>query len=494
MVGLTDNLMAFIGVITDFVWLIVLVDVISILVLLFLEKMDPRTFVAWLLIFVFLPFLGVVLYLFIGCTLYRKHIFTPKNVDDDRLMNAYLNEMNTIESDTCAGDIDPYITTFAKTMKKAGAWGYSRNNDVDVITDGKVKMDTLFADLRGAEKFILFEYYIIRNDHVGNELMDILIAKAKEGVDVCLATDAFGNGKGPKKGIREFKKAGGRFALFHHPIYLLLSPKKNNRNHRKIAIIDGNLAHCGGFNIGKEYIGKGKFGRWRDASVRIRGGCILPLTIRFISDWNYMAKKKDRINNISDYLTDFPYEHDGTERTQVVSGGPDTVSNNPIKTQYMEIIRKSNKHLYITTPYLGPDDSLFESMKCAAMSGVDVRIIVPAVFDHIFVHWNTLSTANELMKYGARVFLYQNGFIHSKTIISDGVYCSVGSANMDERSMSLNFETNVMIYSKTVHDRLLETFNEDLSNSTEYSCAEFDSMPLKYKLRTKISHFFKFIA
>lgn len=494
MTGLTDMFFAFVNLIADFVWLIVIVDVISILLLLFLEKMDPRTFVAWLLIFIFLPFLGVVLYLFIGCTLYRKHIFTPKNLNDQRLMNAYLEETASIESDAGAAEMDPYLTTFAMTMKKAGAWGYSNNNDVGVISMGTEKMETLFNDLRNAKSFILFEYYIIRNDPVGNELMDILTEKVKEGVEVFLATDSFGNGKGPRKGIRKFRKAGGRFATFHNPIYLLLSPKKNNRNHRKIAVIDGEIAYCGGFNIGNEYVGKGRFGRWRDVSVRIMGGGVLPLTIRFIGDWNYMSKAKDRIDGVADYLRDAPYDHKGTERLQIVSGGPDTLDNNPVKTQYLEMIRTARKHIYITTPYLGPDDCLFETLRNSALSGVDVKIIIPAVGDHIFVHWNTLSSANELMKYGAKVYLYQNGFVHSKTIISDNVYASVGSANMDERSLRLNFETNVMIYSSKIHDELLDVFNEDLKNCTEYSCEEFDSMPLKYKVRTKISQFFKYIA
>lgn len=494
MTGLTNMFFGFVNLIADFVWLIVIVDLISILVLLFIERMDPRTFVAWLLIFIFLPFLGVVLYLFIGCTLYRKHIFTPKNINDQRLMDAYLSEMSSIEADAGAAELDPYVVTFAKTMKRGGAWGYSNNNDIELISMGTEKMESLFNDLRNARKFILFEYYIIRNDAVGNELMDILTEKVKEGVEVFLSTDAFGNGKGPKKGIRKFRKAGGKFATFHNPVYLLLSPKKNNRNHRKFAIIDGEIAYCGGFNIGNEYVGKGRFGRWRDSSVRIRGGGVLPLTIRFIGDWNYMCKSKHRIDDVSRYLTDAPYEHDGTERLQIVSGGPDTVENNPVKTQYMEIIRTARQHIFITTPYLGPDDCLFENLRNSAMSGVDVKVIIPAVGDHIFVHWNTLSTANELMKHGVRVFLYQNGFIHSKTMFSDGVYCSVGSANLDERSLRLNFETNAMIYSKRIHDELLAVFNEDLSNCTEYSCAEFDSMPFRYKVKTRISHFFKYIA
>jgi cardiolipin synthase A/B len=493
MVGLTNAFFTFLDVISIFVWLIIIIDVIAIFVLLFLERMDPRSFVAWLTIFIFLPFLGVVLYLFLGCTLYRKHAFTLKGMEDEKLADTYLKELDRIELDVDADKIDPDIRNFAKAIKNAGGWGYSNNNDIELITEGQKKMDMLFFDLRQSKKFILFQYYILRDDEVGKELMEILTQKVKEGVEVYLLTDAFGNGNGPKAGIREFKAAGGHFALFHRSIKLLLSPKKNNRNHRKIAIIDGEISYCGGYNIGKEYVNHGRFGYWRDASLRIKGGAIVPLTTRIIADWNYTSKK-DMITDPKKYLLNAPYENKGEERAQVVSGGPDTYKNNPVRSQYLEMIRQARKTLYITTPYLTPDETITECIKCAAMAGVDTRIIVPAVGDHIFVHWNTLSAANELMKHGVKVYLHQNGFNHAKTIICDDAFLSVGSANMDDRSLNLNFETNVMVYSRKIRDQMYEMFIHDLKYCSEYSCEEYESMPLKYRIRTKISYFFKLIS
>ncbi len=493
MVYLTNLFFDFLDVISIFVWLVVIIDIVAIFVLLFLERMDPRSFVAWLVIFIFLPFLGVVLYLFIGCTLYKKQAFALKEIEDEKLSEMYLKEMDRIDNDKEADDIDPSIRVFAKAIKNAGGWGYSRNNDIELITEGQKKMDMLFMDLKQAKKFILFQYYILRDDEVGNELMDILTQKVKEGLDVYLLTDAFGNGNGPKKGIKRFKAAGGHFALFHRPANLILSPKKNHRNHRKIAIIDGEISYCGGYNIGKEYVHHGKFGYWRDASVRIMGEAIIPLTLRVIADWNYTAKK-DKISDPKKYLSDAPYKNKGTERAQVVSGGPDTHKNNPIRSQYLQMIRQAKKTLYITTPYLTPDETLAECIKCAAMAGVDTRIIVPAVGDHIFVHWNTLSAANDLMKHGVKVYLHQNGFNHAKTIICDDVFLSVGSANMDDRSLNLNFETNVMIYSPDVRNQMYEMFIHDLKYCSEYSCEEYDNMPFKYRVRTKISYFFKLIC
>ncbi len=493
MVALTDMLFRLFDLVSPIIWLIVVIDLVAIFVLLFLERMDPRSFVAWLVLFVFFPVLGVALYLFLGCTLYGRNAFALKEIEDKRLADLYLNELDNIDADLAADEVDPAIRGFAKTIHRAGGRGYSSNNEVELITEGHEKMERLFDDLRRAQDFILFQYYIIRDDEVGNELMDILTQKAEEGLDVYLLTDAFGNFKGPKAGIRRFRAAGGHFALFHRPSRLPISPKKNHRNHRKIAIIDGAVSYCGGYNIGREYIHQGRFGYWRDASVRIMGTAVVPLTLRLIADWNYTAKR-DRIEDAGRFISDAAYEHDGCERVQIVSGGPDTPRNNPIRIQYLEMMRQARRTLYITTPYITPDDIVTESIKLAAIAGVDTRLIIPAVGDHIFVHWNTLSAANELMKHGVRVYLHQNGFNHAKTMLCDETFLSVGSANMDERSLTLNFETNVMIHSPAVRDVMHEMFIRDLDYCTEYSCEEYASMPFKYRVRTRISYFFKLIS
>lgn len=497
MPGITEPMLTYLftlmHVLSDLVWLLAIVDIITIFVLIFMERMDPRSFVAWLVIILIVPFIGVILYLFVGCTVYRRHAFTLKGYEDEKMAEQCKEEFDAIDADADTDLEDPDIRRFARTIRNAGGWGYSANNSVELITEGNKKMEMLFADLEKAEKFILFQYYILRDDEIGNELMRILTDKVEAGIPVYLLTDAFGNGKGPKDGIRRFRKAGGHFALFHVPVKLVFSPKKNHRNHRKIAVIDGKVAYCGGYNIGKEYVHQGRFGYWRDASVRIEGGAIIPLSVRVMSDWNYAAKK-DKIEDPTLFLTKDPYEHKGNIRVQTVSGGPDTFENNPVRTQYIMMTREARKILYITTPYLSPDDMLTENIKCAAMSGADVRIIVPAVGDHIFVHWNTLNAANELMKFGARIFLHQNGFDHAKTLICDDAFLSVGSANMDDRSLRLNFETNVMIYSKELRNEMYEVFMHDLNYCTEYSCDEYESMPFKYKLKTKVSYLFRLIS
>lgn len=491
--GTTTLFFAIVGTVADIITLIVLVDIVMIFVLIFVEKMDPRTFASWMILLIVLPVLGFVLYIFLGSSIYSRHKFDPKGIRDEELIEAYAREEDTIHADETENPELEDTINFAKAIRRGGGKGYSSNNEVEIFTEGKNKMDSLFEDLRNAKKYIFAEYYIVRNDVCGNEFVNILTQKVKEGLEVRLMIDAFGNGKGPKKGLKLFKKAGGHVAMFHHPIYLLLSPKKNNRNHRKIAIIDGEIAYCGGMNIGDEYLGKGQHGHWKDASVRIRGGALYPLIMRFISDWDY-AKKRNPVADICGHIPPSIYGDIGNERLQIVSGGPDSTANNPVKTQYFTMIRNSRKILYISTPYLIPDDSMNENIKCAAMSGVDVRIIVPDKKDHIFVYWNTLSAANELMKHGVRVFMYNNGFIHSKTIITDDRFCSVGSANIDDRSLVLNFETNVMMYSNRLRDEMYDEFMNNLGESTEYSCALYDQRTTMMKVKIAISRLFKFIS
>ena len=477
--------------VSDFVWVIIFINAILVILMVFWEKTDPKSILVWTLVFWFLPLIGFVLYLFIGQTFYSRHVFRPKGVDDELLASIYSKEEEAMEKNIAADPDNKEDIELARSVKRAGGWIYSDNNDIKLYTLGQDKFDDLYRDLRNARKFIHIEYYIIRNDELGNELLHILTDKVKEGLEVKLLTDAFGNGKGPKRAINDFRRAGGEFALFHSVVTLLFSPKKNNRNHRKIAVIDGEIAYCGGFNVGDEYLGKGPLGFWRDSAVRICGAGIIPMEVRFTADWRYAADKEFGVTD--DHFPDSLLEHHGNDRMQLVSGGPD-VKENPVRMQYLLLMRTAKKTLYIHTPYLVPNDSLSDALKMAAMSDVDVRIIMPDKPDHMFVFWNNISAANDLMKSGVKVYMYNRGFVHSKTIVADGRYCSVGSANLDDRSMVLNFETNAMIYSERIGMEMIDAFMQDLEYCTEYSREEYGRRTLRMKFKIGISKLFRGLA
>jgi cardiolipin synthase len=480
----------FLSEIGDILMLMALLEVAAIIVLMFLERCDPRSFVAWILLFIFAAPVGLVLYLYMGRFIYWH---TGVYNDPDFWRSKLDSSRESLQDDM--ENLEGYQTVLktAKVLANAGADTYTRNNDVELFTEGQELKDSMFAALRSAEKSILIEYYIIRDDNDGGELMDILTEKVRSGVEVRLMVDGFGIKKGPLKAIKKFKAAGGHYAVFHYWLKLFLSPKKSHRNHRKIAIIDGKVAFCGGFNIGDEYRGEGPLGHWRDASIRVEGEGILPMYMNFAEDWRY-ANKKDELRHTWDYLDPEIRTHDGTERMQLVSGGPDTMPNNQVPMQYLAMIQNARDRVYITTPYLDPDESTKQALMFAAHNGIDVRILIPDKKDHIFLYWNNLTFANDLMKAGVKVYRYHDGFIHEKVVISDDRCCSIGSANLDNRSLSLNFETNVMVYSERITAEAADRFLADLESSSQYSCEEFDKRTVMMKMRMAVSRLFWLLA
>ena len=488
--GALDDFLEWTNYIADTVMVVVLLDVLAIIVLMFMERCDPRSFFAWIIVLLFVPPVGFILYLYLGRTIYWR---TGAYNDPD----FWRSKLESSESDLNE-DISQYggyadSLRIAKALTNAGADTYTRNNDITVYTEGDILKSDMMEAMRSAEKSILIEYYIIRDDTDGNELMDLLIDKAKAGVEVYLMADGFGIKKGPRKAIKEFRAAGGRYAVFHYWLKLFLSPKKSHRNHRKIAIIDGRIAFCGGFNIGDEYRGNGPLGHWRDASIRVIGDGIIPMFMNFAEDWEYTAKK-DILGDIDRFLDPKIRENGGHDRMQLVSGGPDTMPNNQVPMQYLAMIQNAKERVFITTPYLDPDESTKAALMYAAHSGVDVRILIPDKKDHIFLYWNNLTFANELMKAGVKVYRYHDGFIHEKVIITDDHCCSVGSANLDYRSMSLNFETNAVIYSERLTAQLADQFLEDLEKSSQYSCEEYDARTPMMKVRMAVSRLMWMLA
>ncbi len=465
--------------------MIIMADVIFLLVLFFSERNSPSKILLWALIMVLVPVLGFILYIVIGQTFYSSLKFGRKGARDGETDDIVPDEKDLLEAET-----DPDYKRTAEAILASGGLGFSDDNDVKLYTLGEDKFRDLYADLRAAERYIHLEYYIIRDDELGNELMEILTQKVKEGVEVKLLTDDFGVGKGPKKSINVFKKAGGEFAVFHKVIWLLFSPKKNNRNHRKIGIIDGKIAYCGGFNIGDEYLGKGPFGFWRDSAVRITGGAVKPIQARFQMDWEYATKRpmcpEDRIQ---DYYGVEP-EKTGGNRVLTVSGGPDVADFNPVRLEYLELIRNAKKTVFLHSPYFIPDGSLQDALSVAAANGVDVRVIIPDKPDHMFVYWCNISSAYQVMGNGVKVYMYNRGFVHSKTMVVDGRYCSVGSANFDDRSLVLNFETNAVILSEEIGRQMDEAFMEDLEYCTRYTREDYENISGYQALRVAFSRLF----
>jgi len=341
-------------------------------------------------------------------------------------------------------------------------FSYTQNNEIKIYIDGHDKFYDLFSDIENAKHHVHLEYYIIKNDKLGNDLLNLLAKKAEEGIEVRLLYDSIGGRHIPDETIERLKKSGVKIAIFFASNFPFFNFKINYRNHRKIVVIDGSKAYIGGFNIGDEYIGLNKKKYWRDTHIRILGDAVIDLQTRFFLDWGY-ASKEDLM-----FLPQFFPENNNTGDVgiQIISSGPDK-PDEAIKSNYVKMINSAKKSILIQTPYFVPDSSVFESLKIAAMSGVDVKIMIPCKPDHPFVYWATYWYCGGLLQYGVKVYTYEYGFLHAKTLVIDGTVSSVGTANFDMRSFKLNFECNAVIYDTNIATKLHETFIDDLNYSLE---------------------------
>jgi len=313
-------------------------------------------------------------------------------------------------------------------------------------------------------------------------VMDALVAKAKEGVEVRLLVDGMGCFFTPNRFFDQLRKAGGHVAIFLPRAIIRI----NYRNHRKICVIDGKSGYIGGFNIGREYIGLSKrFGYWRDTHMRLVGDAAKELELRFILDWNFTAAQKNRIKPERRYFPVTPKNPCGIS-AQIISSGPDTRWQS-ILYLYCKMISEAKRNIFIETPYFVPSDIMYSSLIAAALSGVDVRIIFPSIPDHPFVYWANLSFLGELLEAGVKCYWYQKGFVHAKSIVIDSSVASVGTANMDVRSFKLNFEVNAVIYDEAIARQLEERFRLDIADSTEVTREWYENRPRVSRIKESIS-------
>lgn len=456
-----------------------LLNLISALSLIFIERKEPTTTWAWLIILIVLPGIGFILYLLLGQNLSRQKIFREKKISDKikRYKLRVNNEINNFNSEIN----ENYEDLILMNYNHSGAV-YTIGNYVETYVNGEDKFRDLFNDIKLAKSFIHIEYYIFRYDDLGKRLIELLRQKAKDGVEVRLLIDGMGSKLINKKIIREIQSYGIKIAVFFPGILPHINTRINYRNHRKIVVIDGEIGYVGGFNVGNEYVNKGKqFKFWRDTHIRIKGEAVNELNNRFILDWDYASG--ENLGNMSMY---FPVpEVAGDVGIQIVSSGPDHMEEY-IKNSYMKIINNAKNYVYIQTPYLVLDSPMMEALKISALSGVDVRIIVPDKPDHFFMEWMLSANIGLLIEYGIKIYRYGNGFIHSKTIVADGEVCSIGTANLDIRSFKLNFEVNAFIYDERVSKEQENIFLEDQSKSKLVNKEDYDKRSKNLKIKESL--------
>lgn len=432
-----------------------LLNLILILWIIFNNRSRPAAQTwAWVLVLAFLPVIGIFIYIFFGRGISQYKIFDLKGEKTVGMEEALIDQKRAWQGNnmtlSCSNQVQSLI--YMATVSDQSL--YTTNNDVTLYTDGIEKFSHLLDDINQAKDHIHMEYYIYRDDRLGTILKQHLIQAAKRGVTVRLLLDGWGSTQIKKHFFDDFKAAGGEVEFFF-PIFIpYINPRVNYRNHRKIVVIDGKIGYTGGFNVGLEYLGiVPKFGYWRDNHLRIQGAAVYTLQNRFLMDWN--SHHHPEVTYRENY---FPaIESQGHIPMQVVTSGPDN-DHEQIKMIYLKMINMAKKEILIQTPYYIPDDSIQEALKLALLSGVKVRIQIPNKPDHMLVYWATYSFISELLEYGAVIEIYDNGFMHAKTVIIDGEVASVGSANIDMRSFRLDFEVNCVIYDEAFVQKVRQTF------------------------------------
>ncbi|WP_283576331.1 cardiolipin synthase [Limosilactobacillus oris] len=448
----------------------------------FRTRRDIASTWAWLLVLSALPIVGFILYLFVGRKLSNDDIFNIR-MEQREYRDKYVRQQERLlkrhklllQSERLArarqlislsASLDSALVTF--------------NNRVKVFIDGKKLFQQMIADFDQAEDHIYVEFYTFYSDNLGKQILAALERAAKRGAKVKVLYDLSGSRGTTYKFFAHLEELGGEAQPFNSKANKrITTPRLNYHLHRKIVAIDGKLGYIGGFNIGDQYLGEDpKFGYWRDTHLRVAGQAVIALTARFGMDWNTTCRKtkKERIDLdklLADLEIERPSDPGQDVAMQIVSSGPDN-DNFAIRRAYESIISSARQYVYIQTPYLIPGEPILESLIIAARSGIDVRVMIPCMPDHPFVYRATEYYAKYLVNNKVKVYKYNNGFIHAKTMVSGNNLASVGSANQDYRSYRLNFEANAFTYNEELTAQLKQIFENDIQDSTLLTPEYFD--------------------
>ncbi|HKM29426.1 MAG TPA: cardiolipin synthase [Bacilli bacterium] len=415
----------------------VIFSIVGILVAFTIINRDfnPAYKISWIIAILTVPFVGVIFYLMFGRIKMSKK--TRARIDKLEADNCKFNQENPGISNFDDAEHQKIYNYLTNTTAMP-AW---ENTETTILSPGEKFLPSLLEELKKAKKFIFLEFFIIAKGKMWSAIHEILKQKISEGVEVRIIYDDFGCLKYLPRGFKKQLIAEGIKVATFNPLIPVLSISINYRDHRKIAIVDGKVGWTGGMNIGDEYVNKKEvFGYWKDAMIKIEGEAVLSLTSLFINMWELCTKEK---LNYQDYKSNHKVPSQG-----IVQVFGDTPFDGHLVTEtvYMKLIAYAKRYVYITTPYLIIDNEVSTALKTAALSGVDVRIVVPHIPDKRLVFWITQSYYMELISAGVKIYEYTPGFIHAKTIITDDSLSVIGSANLDFRSLYLHFESSCLLY------------------------------------------------
>ena len=430
----------------------------AIIYILLKERRDPAETLAWILIILVIPVGGMLAYMLFGRSWRKSRQFS---YDDDTvskklraICSEQLKEISKPEYAELVG------RNFVTLLLNNGDAALTLGNRLKILNNGCECFPAMFADLRNASRFIHIEIFGIESGELFEQLLAILSERAASGVEVRVIFDSVGS-RALKLRDVERMRAAGIEAYSYMPVWLPhFANKFNYRNHRKIVVIDGEVGYTGGMNIADRYLHGTKRGVWRDTQIRLEGGSVTMLNAVFINDWSFVTDGELLYDMKYFPMPDVPQ----TLPIQIATSGPDS-PHATIMQAYFAAIGNARRYIYLSTPYLLPNQPIVTALKVAAMSGVDVRILIPVRGDNMVVAWAGYSNIDTLLDSGVSVYLYKKGFNHSKFFVIDDEFCSIGSANLDYRSFDTDFEVQAYIYAPEISRELKGYFLADLNDS-----------------------------
>ena len=448
---------------------LITLSAIIIFMIIFLENRHPSQTLTWLVVFSAFPLIGFFFYFIFGRNYYKEKKYRKKYFLDKKAFLEMESERNKV--DIIARQIGEQHQKLLQLAQRICNSPISYATETKVLTNGEETFSEMLLQMKRAKDHIHMEYYIIRDDSISNEIKSILIERAQSGVKVRFLIDAVGSWMLPKRYLRELKEHGIEVAIFGPVTLPFLNSKLNFRNHRKIVVIDNDIGFVGGLNIGDEYLGRVEsFGFWRDTHLLVKGEAVRSLQLIFLQDWLYSTNTSFLS---ADYMKAPRQEIVTSGGVQMIAGGPDNEFS-VIKNIFFSMITSAKKSVWIASPYFIPDEDIFQAIKVAALSGVDVKLLVPQNPDKWFVWHASRSYFPDLLEVGVEIYQYERGFMHSKVVIVDNELASIGTANMDLRSFHLNFEVNAFLYKTESIQKLVNDYLEDLEYSNLLSIEKFN--------------------
>ena len=466
------ELFPYANVVYNVLTVLYVLTVLATIVVVLSENRNPVKSMAWVLVLLLLPVVGLLIYLTFGRSLKGMSLISRSDLRELRRLSEY-SEENTSQ-DLELSDSSRQLISLVNKLANPHLF---TGNDIKLFTSGQDKFAALLRDIEAAQDYVHVQYFIIENDTVGSQLIGLLKRKAQEGIQVRVLYDYVGSFYMRPRVLKEMRQAG----IEVHP-FLEVTPANvafriNWRNHRKIVVIDGKIGYMGGMNIADRYVtGDKKWDAWRDTHLRIAGEAVAALQYSFAIDWNFTTRK----------LLTSPTKHHhtlpdhGGYIMQMMSSGPTNRWNN-ISIVFLRAISLSTQRIYIQTPYFLPSEPLLKALQSAALSGVDVRLMIPRRPDSLMLRLATGSYIKECLLAGMKIYFYEPTVMHAKVVIVDDEFVTTGSTNFDSRSFEHNFEFNTLIYSKQFNKMMCDTFEADMNQCTRVSMSKWKKRPLMQK-------------